>query len=179
MDADLAHRLDALEGWRDAFLVTLGIEPEARLAWRPGGTAWSALDTVQHLVLVEEGVVGYARKKLLGPPQPAGGPATRLRLGLLVAGLRSPLRFRAPAQQVIPSQTLPLATLKGRWEASGAALRTLVAGLPGERSGALFFRHPVAGPLDPKGTLRFLHEHARHHDAIVRRALTSPAAPKG
>lgn len=179
MDANLQHRLDDMEDWRDAFLVALGVEPEARLAWREGGTAWSALDTVQHLVLVEEGVVGYARKKLQGPPQAAGGLGSRVRLGLLVAGLRSPLRFRAPAPQVVPSETLPLATLRARWEASGAALRTLLSGLGPERLGALFFRHPVAGPLDPHGTLRFLLEHARHHDALVRRALASPAAPKG
>lgn len=177
MDERLGRKLGEMESWREAFLGNLAPAGEARLSWRPGETAWSALDTVQHLVLVEEGVVGYARKKLLGPPQPDGGLPGRLRFALFVAAMRSPLRFRAPVPQVLPTETLPLATLSERWRANGSALRALLSGLGEERASALFFRHPVAGPLGPAETVAFLHEHGRHHEAILRRAWASPGAP--
>ncbi|KAA0249896.1 MAG: DinB family protein [Acidobacteria bacterium] len=177
MDTSLARKLDGMKRWRDGLLGDLAAAGEARLTWRPGGTAWSALDTVQHLVLVEEGVVGYARKKLLGPPQPDGGLPGRLRFALFVAAMRSPLRFRAPVPQVLPKETVPLARLQERWTEGGAALRALLEGLGEEREQALFFRHPVAGPLGPAETVAFLHEHGRHHEAILRRAWASPGAP--
>lgn len=179
MDAKLGAKLEGMESWRGAFLAGLAAAPEARLAWRPGGSSWSALDTVQHLVLVEEGVAGYARKKLLGPPQAGGGLPGRLRFALFVAAMRSPLRFRAPVPQVLPQETLPLPELSERWASAGRALRALLEGLGQERERALFFRHPVAGPLDPAGTVAFLHEHGRHHEAILRRAWSSPGAPRG
>ena len=176
MDADLEHRLADLEDWRDAFLVTLGNEPEARLAWRPGGTAWSALDTVQHLVLVEEGVVGYARRKLQAPPQPVSF-LDRAKLALLVALMRSPIRVRAPLPQVVPAEIVPLADTSARWERVRAELRELLVSLPEERRKALLFRHPVSGPLDPAGTLDFVEAHARHHDVQFRRIWRAPGCP--
>lgn len=176
MRRSLEGRLDAMDRWKDDLLGRLSAEGEERLLFRAGGRGWCALDVVQHLVLVEEGVLGYARKKLQGPPQPVG-LLDRLRLLSLVLVLRSPARFRAPAPQVVPSETLPLAALEPRWRAARGGLRELLAGLPGERRRALFFRHPVGGPLDAAGTLTFLDEHASHHDAQLRRIRGAAAGP--
>ncbi len=176
MQKDLERRLDELDGRRDALLNDLAVESPGKLAFRPGGNGWCALDVVQHLVLVEEGVVGYARKKLLGAPQPVA-VLDRARLVLLVLVLRSPARFAAPAAQVVPEATLPLDELAARWRRTRGELRDLVLALPGERRGSLFFRHPLAGPLDPGGTLTFVREHARHHGAQLRRIWRSPGCP--
>ncbi|MRR11994.1 hypothetical protein EG835_05875, partial [bacterium] len=70
MRHDLERRLDELDERKGALLGSLVGESAERLAFRPEGRGWCALDVVQHLVLVEEGVVGYARKKLQAPPQP-------------------------------------------------------------------------------------------------------------
>ncbi|MCL4808426.1 MAG: DinB family protein [Thermoanaerobaculia bacterium] len=56
-------------------------------------------------------------------------------------------------------------------------LRETLAGLPDERLDALFFRHPIGGPLDAAGTLTFLDEHARHHDAQLRRIWSASGCP--
>ena len=177
MPDDLGKRLDDMDDWKDALLGALAIESPERLAFRPDGNGWCALDVVQHLVLVEEGVLGYARKKLLAPPQPVG-LRDRARLALLVALLRSPVRVKAPAPQVVPSETLPLAASSERWAKARQGLREILGGLPAERLRSLFFRHPIAGPLDPAGTLRFLQEHALHHDAQVRRLFRAPDCPR-
>lgn len=166
-----------MDRWKSAFLDSLSAGSPERLAFRANGAGWNVLDVVQHLVLVEEGVLAYARKKLLAPPQPIS-IVDRAKLALLVGFLRSPLRFRAPVAQVVPSETLPLETSVDRWDRSRRELRALLLGLPEERRAALFFRHPVAGGLDPAGTLVFLNEHARHHEAQVRRIGRAPGAPR-
>lgn len=176
MPKGLAPRLDAMKARRDALLAGLASRSPERLAFRADGRGWNALDVVQHLALVEESVVGYARKKLLAPPQPVpwGG---RLRLLSLVAVLRSPVRVAAPAAQVIPAETLPLDVLSERWRAASAALRDVVLALPAERERSLFFRHPIAGPLAPSGTLVFLDEHVRHHEGQLARIARAPGCP--
>ena len=177
MKSRIENRLDDLDRWKSDFLGSLSARSPERLAFRADGAGWNALDVVQHLVLVEEGVLAYARKKLLAPPQPIS-IVDRGKLALLVGVLRSPIRFRAPVAQVVPSETLPLEESATRWDRSRRELRDLILGLPEERRAALFFRHPAAGGLDPAGTLVFLHEHARHHEAQVRRIGRAPGAPR-
>lgn len=176
MQKDFERRLDDLDDWKDALLGSLAIESPERLAFRPEGKGWCALDVVQHLVLVEESVVGYARKKLQGPPQRV--PALdRAKLALLVLILRSPVRFRAPTPVVIPAETFPLAELSVRWGKVREDLREILVSLPDERRKTLLFRHPIGGALDPQGTLDFVHEHAEHHDAQIRRIRRMPGVP--
>jgi hypothetical protein len=56
-------------------------------------------------------------------------------------------------------------------------LREVLGSLPQERLPSLFFRHPLGGPLDAAGTLTFLDEHAKHHDAQLRRIWRAPGCP--
>ena len=176
MQHDLERRLDDLDDWKDALLGSLAIESAERLAFRPEGKGWCALEVVQHLVLVEEGVVGYARKKLLAPSQPIP-LRDRAKLALLVLILRSPIRFRAPVPQVIPEETFPLKEISGRWEKVRRELREILGALPAERRKTLLFRHPIGGALDPAGTLDFIEEHAKHHDAQLRRIRRTSGVP--
>jgi hypothetical protein len=173
---DLERRLDDLDDWKDALLGSLAIESAERLAFRPGGTGWCALDVVQHLVLVEEGVVGYARKKLQAPPQPVSF-RDRAKLALLVLLMRLPIRVRAPLPQVVPDETLPLDTISSRWVKVRVELRELLGSLPEERRKALVFRHPISGPLDVAGTLDFVDAHGKHHDVQFRRIWRAPGCP--
>ncbi len=176
MQQELERRLDDMDDWKDALLGSLTIESGERLAFRREGKGWCALDVVQHLVLVEEGVVGYARKKLQAAPQPVS-LRDRAKLALLVLILRSPIRFRAPVPQVIPKETFPLEVISVRWEEVRKDLREILGSLPAERRKTLLFRHPICGALDPAGTLDFLEEHAKHHDAQIRRIWRAPGRP--
>ncbi|MBI5442466.1 MAG: DinB family protein [Deltaproteobacteria bacterium] len=176
MRQDLERRLDDLDAWKDALLGSLAGESEERLAFRPEGRGWCALDVVQHLVLVEEGVVGYARKKLRGPAQNVP-LLDRAKLALLVLVLKSPIRFRAPVPQVIPEVTFPLGEVSDRWGRARRELRELLGALPSERQESLLFRHPIGGALDPAGTLVFIEEHAKHHGAQIRRYWGAPGCP--
>jgi len=177
MQKDLERRLDDLDDWKDALLGSLAIESLERLAFRPDEKGWCALDVVQHLVLVEEGVVGYARKKLQAPPQHVAF-LDRAKLALLVLVLKSPLRFRAPVPQVVPDEVFPLTEISVGWEKVRGELRELLGTLPEERRKTLLFRHPAGGALDPAGTLDFVEAHAKHHDVQIRRIWRAPGCPK-
>jgi hypothetical protein len=176
MQTDLGRRLDEMDARKDVLLGGLSATSAERLVFRPGGTGWCALDVVQHVVLVEEGVVAYVRRKLEAPPR-AVGPFHGVKRLLLVLVLKSPLRFRAPVPQVVPAETLPIAEIAPRWERVRGNLRETLAGLGEERLRAMLFRHPAAGPLDAAGTLDFLDEHAKHHDAQIRRIWRSSGCP--
>ena len=176
MQHDLERSLDDLDDGKNALLGSLALESPERLAFRLEGKGWCALDVVQHLVLVEEGVVGYARKKLMAPPQPIA-ILDRSKLALLLLVLKSPIRFRAPVPQVIPEETFPLAEISARWTKARGELRELVGSLPPERRKTLLFRHPIGGALDPAGTLGFIDAHAKHHDAQLRRIRRAPGCP--
>ena len=176
MRQSLERRLDGMDEWKDALLGALSAHGPERLGFRPGGQGWCVLDVVQHLALVEEGVVAYARKKVQAPVQPVPFLG-RARLLLLAGVMRSPIRVRAPIPQVVPAETLPLDESSARWEEARGALRDLLVSLPEERRRAFVFRHPVAGPLDAAGTLTFVDEHAKHHDAQIRRIWRAPGCP--
>jgi hypothetical protein len=176
MHHELERRLAALDDWKGALLSSLSVESEERLAFRPEGSGWCALEVVQHLVLVEESVLGYARKKLLAPPQPVS-LLDRAKLGLLLGLMRSPVRVPAPIRQVVPDEVVPLPRISASWKTVRGELGALLSSLAAERRKALFFRHPVSGPLDPAGTLDFIDAHARHHEAQLRRIRRAPGYP--
>ncbi len=176
MQHDLERRLAALDEWKSALLGSLSVESVESLSFRPEGRGWCALEVVQHLVLVEESVLGYARKKLLAPPQPVSF-LDRARLALLLGLMRSPVRVPAPIRQVVPDEVVPLPRISARWESVRGELGDLLSSLAEERRKALFFRHPVSGPLDPAGTLAFIDAHARHHEAQLRRIRRAPGYP--
>lgn len=176
MREKIGARLDAMDARKETLLRELsGLSPE-RLRFRPAGGGWCALDVAQHLVLVEESVLGYARKKLLGPPQPVP-LADRAKYLLLLALFLSPARVRAPVAQVVPTETFPLDAIAARWGSVRVALRELLAALPDERLRSLFFRHPISGALDVARTLAFLDVHVRHHEAQIERIWRSPGRP--
>ena len=140
MPKDLGRRLDEMDRWKLALLGSLSAHGAERLGFRPEGKGWCALDVVHHLVLVEEGVLSYARKKVQAPPQPVS-LRDRARLALLVGILRSPIRVRAPMPQVVPGETLPLDGLSARWKDARGELREFLVSLPEGRR-----RAPSKGP---------------------------------
>lgn len=172
----LERRLDALDDWKDALVAALERESAAGLAYRPEGKGWCALDVVHHLALVEESIVGYAIKKRQAPPQRVS-VVDRAKLALLNVLMGSPIRVRAPLQQVVPAETLPLDVLSERWGKARGDLRDLLLSLPAERRAALVFRHPISGPLDATGTVDFVDAHARHHESQLRRIRSAPGFP--
>ena len=177
MHPSLTTAFQRLERQREEFLSPLRDLPVGKLEARPGPGQWSLLDVVQHLVLVDEGVTAYGEKKVNAP----GRPMTlteRLRLRLLSAAFRMPVRVKAPTPVVIPKETVPLGELEARWAAARSRMAALFDSLPEEKARAAFFRHAIVGMLDPAGLLAFLECHVAHHRRQVGRIRASDAFRK-
>ncbi len=177
MHPSLTPAFQRLEKQREELLAPLRALPAGKLEARPGPGQWCLLDVVQHLVLVDEGMTAYGEKKVNAPGRPMT-LAERLRLGLLSAAFRMPVRVKAPTPVVIPKEIVPLADLETRWAAARARMAALFDSLPEEKVRAAFFRHAIVGMLDPAALVAFLECHVAHHLQQVGRIRGSDAFRK-
>src|SRR5712691_8668640 len=121
----LERRIGRLERQRAALLRELNAMSPARLVFHPAPGSWSALDLVEHLVLVEEAVLG-------GIP---GRPAVRSLADSARAAVVLPLlyltfargrRLPAPSRAILPVGGSSLAQLEARWTRARANLRAVL-----------------------------------------------------
>jgi hypothetical protein len=164
----LASRLDRLERRRTALLGRVApLRPE-QLGYRPGPERWHVLDILEHLIIIEERVLGAVDTR--PGPLPA---AERLRGALRLAGLRLYLRsggkIRAPTRAILPQGGVGLAELRERWDRVRAGYRTALEAF--DRTDLLrpMMKHPVIGKLTPTQTLAFLDAHLAHHERQIDR----------
>jgi uncharacterized damage-inducible protein DinB len=151
--------------------VALGDE---RLNRKPADGGWSALQTMQHLILTEELSLAYINKKLGFQPElePAGLGA-RWRGFLLWAYLSTPFKFKAPKN--VGDDNLPehaaLADVRSRWQKVRADWAAFFDTMPDDMAGMAVYKHPRAGRLGWAQTLAFFETHFTRHRQQIRRAL--------
>jgi hypothetical protein len=166
-----------LERQRLVLLERLATYTDAQHAFQPDPSSWSLAGVVQHLILVEERLVGYGRAQAAQRPLWVR-LRTRLRERMVLAALgRGDLRIRAPVPEIVPQTHVPLAELGPRWEAARADLMTYVAEVPAPRWARAAFRHPRIGWVTAMGGLRFLEAHCDHHIRQIERILTTDGFP--
>ncbi len=170
----LERRIDRLERQRAALLRELHAMTPGRLVFHPAPGGWSALDLVEHLVLVEEAV-------LRGIPDrpPTRGLADSARaavvLPLLYLSFARGGRFRAPTPAILPVGGSTLPQLEARWTRARANLRAVLQLMGREDLSRPFFRHPVVGWLTTLEGLGFLERHVAHHLHRVQRIRALPS----
>ena len=145
----------------------------ARLAFHPAPASWSALDLVEHLVLVEEAVLRGIPDR---PPTRSLADSARAAMVLPILFLTFARggRFRAPTREVLPVGGSSLAQLDARWTRARANLRAVLQLMGPEDLSRPFFRHPVIGWLTTLEGLGFLERHVGHHLRQVERIRAMP-----
>jgi hypothetical protein len=163
--------LDALRARLVARVTQLDAPDRARTA--PGG-GWTPVQVLQHLYLVEAGVLTQVEGATDARPRT---PTIRHRVGRLVVAfvLRFGIRVRMPTRRVSPEPPLSLDELDERWPPVSAALRAHLEAAGGASPGAPVMHHPVSGPLDAAATTRFLLGHMQHHERQLDRILRGEA----
>jgi uncharacterized damage-inducible protein DinB len=140
---------------------------------RPG--AWSVAQIIAHLALAEARSLDYLEHKMRsGEPAPVGA-WSGLRLGLLRAALRLPLRFKAPTVVA----TLPPCSFSEAlrsWDEVRTRMAATYAALPPALASHGLFKHPSAGRFDTVQGLAFMRDHVRHHRAQVLRTIRQVTA---
>lgn len=172
----LASRLARLERQRTEVLGSLhGLGP-AQLRFRPTPDSWNLLDVIEHLVLIEERILGG-----LGT-RPGPLPILeRMRVGagfaLLTVWLRGGGRIRVPTGVVMPAGGVSLDELQGRWDVARAGLTNALERFTQADLGRPMTRHPIVGKLSPAQTLSFIRTHVAHHRPQLARIRSAPGFP--
>jgi hypothetical protein len=146
---------------------------------RQPARGWSAAQVLFHVVTVEELSLGYVRKKMLaGSALPRAGWGSRLRCAAVQAVLASPLRRKAPPATAEVPAYQDLQACGQRWEAVRRGWHELLQGLPPELLDREIYRHPFAGRLGMRDTLRFLQAHLDHHARQIERIIATGTRPE-
>ncbi len=174
MKPAILQKYQRYEAQVQALFADLAAYPEEQLNRQPANGGWSAIQTLHHLLLVEELSLAYVRKKLsFNPTMEKVGPGTYWRSLWLSAWLRSPLKRKAP--DYVGDANLPaFATLdstRDRWERVRHEWRQFLNELPDELLDKQVYKQPFAGRLGWLQTIGFFEGHFQRHRKQVQRAL--------
>lgn len=161
----LHKRFTVLENTRAQLLKELKRLHESQLAFKSAPEAWSILEVVEHLILVERASLSYLHKKRgdLASLKKLGRVDSAWRCFLLACALRSPLKFKAPAKSVLPNSGQSLHELQTEWEELRLQWRTTLESLTPDMMRLPLSGHPVAGRFTAAQGLFWMAEHMRHH----------------
>ena len=174
MTASAQRQLDQLDEETKALLDELESCSHPALNTAPEPGAWSAVQTMHHLLLSEALSLAYLRKKLSFDPelQPAGW-AEKSREWFLRLFYKTGFKRKAPL--MISGDKLPteatLAATRAEWLAMRKDFREYLSGLAPELFAKSVFKHPIVGRMSLEGMLYFHWVHFRHHRKQVRAAV--------
>jgi hypothetical protein len=139
---------------------------------RPTPDEWSPAEIVDHLRVVEGGIVRLLGRLLdqAGPLPPASDEPGRPDAPDPFGMLDRTRRITAP-ERVRPSPTPDVAAAFGELEQSRRALHALLARTDGRATGRIVAPHPLLGPLAFEEWVTFVAHHEARHTAQLRDAL--------
>jgi uncharacterized damage-inducible protein DinB len=159
--------VNVLEEGRQDVVASVAALSDARAAAKPAPDRWSALDCVEHLVIVEERFLGWiANGSVIDAPQPSREKESQL--GAAIADRSN--KVQAP-EAVVPS---------GRYQTVAEAVeafnrvRDLSVRIAQERGDALYavgVKHPRFGDMNAAELLHLMSGHGRRHAAQIRESL--------
>lgn len=162
--ADLKAGFERMEATKATLLRSLSILDEATLNRKPDSATWSILQVIAHLTRSEAATLQAIKRKSQDPGAlPKSGIAAWFRVAALVAGLRSPVRFKAPATVAEVPDTGDLRSASLAWAEVREEWREFLETFPPALDERLVFRHPFVGRLGPAQVLIFLREHQDNH----------------
>lgn len=140
----------------------------------PPGGGWSAIQTIYHLLLVEELSLAYIRKKMSfnAEAEPVN-LLTRWRGFLLWASLSIPLKFKAPknvSDEYLPDHAT-LAEARMKWQNARSAWTDFLTNMPDDLAAMALYKHPRVGRLGWSQMLSFFETHFSRHSKQIERAL--------
>jgi uncharacterized damage-inducible protein DinB len=164
MRPSLHKQIKALQDAKNTLLNELaGLRPE-QLLNKPAPDAWSPLQVVAHLVIVEQRSCDYMEKKIKGLSElkPIGFKE-KFNLMLLRTSLALPLKFKAPAPVRDVPDVPQLSIIAEQWEEVRGRLNRVLDAIPEQDLHKPIFKHPYSGPMDAAGLLLFIESHFNHH----------------
>jgi hypothetical protein len=171
-------QLDRIEQKRrDLLAVVTALDPRVATT-RPLSDAWSVAEIIEHLVLVENTVIGdfSALDALVERPRRL---KDRILYRVVMFVLRFRIRVKAPSRAMVPTGRWSLTEAISIWEENHRRLRRYVESLDRTGLRRQVFRHPITGPVDVAQGIAMMEAHLDTHIRQVRdriRSLTPAAA---
>lgn len=141
----------------------------ARTGHEPlGKDEWSLLQVIEHVVIVERGVLIALMRG--GPELPKRTPVNNLKRRMVWSIMRLAVKVPVPVPEVNPSPEPDREKLLAEW----AKIRTKMSRAiesEGFQPLAHVFNHPVAGPLSAEESLEFLLNHLTYHRLRTQKLL--------
>lgn len=142
--------------------------------------AWTPLQTLHHIYLVERASVDYLLFKYAQEEEPpALDIRSRLNGKVLLAAFASPKKFKSPpavdSRNVISSKSLSLESISYDLKMTRNELEDLLRTAPESWHTAAAFNHSVVGRMSLGDMLRFFQSHQTRHFRQIKRALAQNA----
>lgn len=162
--ADLRPGFEKMEATKAGLMRSLASLDAEVLNRQPEPGAWSILQVVAHLTKSEGGTLQYIKKKTQDPQAlPKTGIVPWLRIGILIVGIHSPFKFKAPKAIADVPERGDFQAASLAWAEVREDWREFVDGFPAVLNDRIIFRHPFVGLLGPAQTMIFLNEHLGNH----------------
>jgi len=145
-------------------LESLLASEETASSTRPEVSGWSVGEHLEHLLIVDRGVLAAIDRLLAGSLDSAGSISAKGRLVLKLGWMKRGIG-KAPAS--VRPQSVDLQTLRDMLAESRRHLDTLGSQAETIASCRATAPHPIFGHLCPVQWLRFMDVHNRHHLRIV------------
>jgi len=172
MNSTLQHLFNSIETQRQELIRSLVNLSSEKLNTQPEGK-WSINQIIAHLITAEQLSVHYLNKKILGAEEAEDtGMKEELKMLLLIASQRLPLKFTAPKKVVehTPKEE-DLTKLISAWDTARSDFKKVLENVEGRHLKRKVYRHVHVGMLNIQHAVKFFGEHVGHHTPQIKRLL--------
>jgi len=146
-------------------------EDQRNQAAQDGG--WSINQVLDHLYIVEKGILAYLKKKTSSPEQLEKATLSHVKNAkMLLLALKSPAKFKAPKILSSPATVVDSNSIEEPWRQTSNETLAFLNDTDTEILSKAVFRHPKVGLLSGVATFQFMKAHiARHQKQFNRLVL--------
>lgn len=175
----LQNQLSKLNSRTENLLDEMSLAGPKSITRPPVEDAWTPLQALHHIILVERHTLDYLLYKLGSNAElPPLTLADRIKGKLISAALASPLKFKSPkdvdSALHTPKHKLNLDTLAHELRTVRDELKQLYLVMPPDWKKKAVFRHP-SGRIGIDDVMLFLETHYTRHERQIKRGLAQNA----
>jgi len=172
MKAECLRYYDLIETNRKALKEYLEGFSTEELQTIPADGKWSAMMTVHHVMLAEQGGLAYCLKKLSFNPELDEATEDQISLESKVPYmLRSP-KYKAVAPPMIAGpnldNTLTVNVAFSKWDELRSSMKSFLDDQPDARFSKALYKHPIAGKMRLQGMMMFFDGHQDSHTNQIK-----------
>lgn len=171
-------QIQELEQATKDMLQIIAKTSDAQRNFQPSPTSWSLLGVVEHLTIVESGILGFFKK--YNPSDSKRKATFKVKFNNILTKLffNLPIKIKAPLDSLHPKGEQGLTNLKDVWSVYRQELVQIVQTMPSDKANYTVFKHPIIGPMTMAQTLYFMTSHIRHHIKQMKRIQANADYPK-